>query len=87
MTLANQRGYDRIIVLTDGQWHYPSTDAWGGYAAGSPTSVSPAPLTDKAYLVNVEAYKNAVGSGKWRMIDGWSEGVLEYIRASESILA
>lgn len=78
--LANKHGYDRILVLTDGQWHYPAKERFGDAQA-----VSPAPLTDKAYLINVAAYKNAVGSGKWHMLDGWSEGVVEWIRASEII--
>lgn len=75
---ANADGYDRIIVLTDGQWHYPTGDA-----AGDATAVAPAPLTAKAYLLNVAAYRNAVGSGKWVMIDGWSEAVIDYIVATE----
>ena len=29
------------------------------------------------------SYKNGVGYGKWTHIDGWSEAVIEYIRALE----
>jgi hypothetical protein len=29
----------------------------------------------------VAGYKNTVGHGKWMHIDGWSEAVIEYIRA------
>ena len=76
---ANADGYDRIIVLTDGEWHYP-----GGDNGGPATAVSPAPLTDKAYLLNVAAYRNAIGSARWTMIDGWSEAILDYITASET---
>ncbi len=35
------------------------------------------------YLINVASYKNAIGYGKWMHIDGWSEAVIEYIRALE----
>ncbi len=37
----------------------------------------------KGYLINVASYKNGVGYGKWMHIDGWSEAVIEYIRALE----
>jgi hypothetical protein len=36
------------------------------------------------YMINVASYKNGVGYGKWTHIDGWSEAVIEYIRALES---
>jgi len=42
----------------------------------------PAP-SGKGYLINVASYKNGVGYGKWVHIDGWSEAVIEYIRALE----
>jgi hypothetical protein len=42
----------------------------------------PAPR-GKGYLINVASYKNGVGYGKWMHIDGWSEAVVEYIRALE----
>jgi 60 kDa SS-A/Ro ribonucleoprotein len=34
-------------------------------------------------VINVASYKNGVGYGKWTHIDGWSEAVIEYIRALE----
>jgi 60 kDa SS-A/Ro ribonucleoprotein len=37
----------------------------------------------KGYVINVASYKNGVGYGKWTHIDGWSESVIEYIRAQE----
>jgi len=37
----------------------------------------------KGYVINVASYKNGVGYGKWMHIDGWSESVIEYIRAME----
>ena len=43
----------------------------------------PAPK-GKGYVINVASYKNGVGYGKWTHIDGWSESVIEYIRALES---
>ena len=36
------------------------------------------------YVINVASYKNGVGYGKWTHVDGWSESVIEYIRALES---
>ncbi|MGB6385974.1 MAG: TROVE domain-containing protein [Terriglobales bacterium] len=36
------------------------------------------------YVINVASYKNGVGYSKWTHIDGWSESVVEYIRALES---
>ncbi len=35
------------------------------------------------YIVNVGGYKNGIGYGPWVTIDGWSEAIVEYIRASE----
>ena len=42
----------------------------------------PAPK-GKGYLINVASYKNGVGYGTWTHVDGWSEAVIEYIRALE----
>jgi 60 kDa SS-A/Ro ribonucleoprotein len=36
------------------------------------------------YVVNVASAKNGVGYGPWTQIDGWSESIVEYIRASEA---
>ena len=36
------------------------------------------------YVINVASYKNGVGYGDWMHIDGWSEAVIEYIRALET---
>jgi 60 kDa SS-A/Ro ribonucleoprotein len=46
----------------------------------------PAPR-GKGYVINVASYKNGVGYGKWTHIDGWSEAVIEYIRALEQTVA
>jgi len=35
------------------------------------------------YIINVAGYRNGIGYGPWVTIDGWSEAVIEYIRASE----
>jgi hypothetical protein len=37
----------------------------------------------KGYVINVASYKNGVGYAKWTHIDGWSESVVEYVRALE----
>ena len=61
-------GYDRIIVITDEQTH----DSVGAPLRGVP-----------GYVINVASYKNGVGYGAWNHIDGWSEAVVDYIRAFE----
>lgn len=43
----------------------------------------PAP-TGKGYMINVAAYQNGVGYGQWMHINGWSESVIDYIRAFEA---
>jgi 60 kDa SS-A/Ro ribonucleoprotein len=80
---ANRDGYDRIVVITDGQWHYSDTTTVQGYGEGDAQTVAPAPLTRLAYMINVASYKNGVGYGKWTNIDGWSDSVIEYIRTLE----
>ncbi|HLH07935.1 MAG TPA: TROVE domain-containing protein [Terriglobales bacterium] len=42
----------------------------------------PAPKAP-GYVINVASYKNGIGYGPWTHIDGWSESVIEYIRALE----
>jgi len=37
----------------------------------------------RGYMINVASNKNGVGYGTWTHIDGWSEAVIEYIRAVE----
>lgn len=76
--MANHDGYDRIIVLTDGEWH-----AIDGDTASPALIASPPPLTERAYMLNVSVEKNGVGYGKWTSIDGWSEHVLRYIQEAE----
>lgn len=38
----------------------------------------------KGYVINVASNKNGVGYGQWTHIDGWSEAVIDYIRANEA---
>src|SRR5215813_14055569 len=38
------------------------------------------------YMINVASYQNGVGYGRWTHIDGWSDSVVEYIRAAEPAL-
>jgi len=37
----------------------------------------------KGYVINVASAKNGIGYGAWNHIDGWSEAILDYIRAFE----
>lgn len=37
------------------------------------------------YVINVAAYQNGVGYGKWNHIDGWSEAVVRYIQELEKL--
>lgn len=38
----------------------------------------------RGYIVNVATDKNGIGYGPWVSINGWSEAILDYIKASES---
>jgi len=70
--LNRNHGYDRLIVITDEQ----AQDS-------VPGPRSDGRLRPPGYVINVASYKNGVGYGKWTHIDGWSESVVEYIRALE----
>lgn len=80
---ANREGYDRIIVLTDGQWHFMREGA-RQYQEADAKAVSPAPLTAKAYMINVATQKTGIGYGSWVSIDGWSERIFDFIREAEA---
>jgi len=82
--------YDRLIVITDeqAQDRVPGPDGSRGddsrghsrpRLSGGPGSSG----RSSGYMINVASYKNGVGYGKWTHIDGWSESVIEYIRALE----
>jgi 60 kDa SS-A/Ro ribonucleoprotein len=64
----NEQPHDRLIVVTDEQSH----------------DVVPDPSAKRAYMINVASARNGVGYGRWTHIDGFSEGVLRYIAASEN---
>lgn len=65
---AASLGYERLIVISDEQSHQSVQN----------------PLYDtKGYIINVAAYQNGIGYGKFTHIDGWSESVLDFIRVSE----
>jgi 60 kDa SS-A/Ro ribonucleoprotein len=59
--------HDRIIVITDEQTADRVAD----------------PVVDNAYMINVAAYQNGVGYGRWTHIDGFSESVLRFIAELE----
>jgi hypothetical protein len=40
----------------------------------------------RGYVINVASYQNGVGYGQWTHIDGWSDSVIEYVRAAEPVL-
>jgi 60 kDa SS-A/Ro ribonucleoprotein len=65
---VNAFPHDRLIVITDEQSH----------------DRVPEPTAKRAYMINVASYKNGVGYGRWTHIDGFSEGVLRYIREVEN---
>lgn len=63
---------DRVIVLTD--------------EVDCDRKLTPATANafgNRNYLINVAAYKNGIGYGKFTHIDGWSEAVLDFIRESD----
>lgn len=69
VTHVNSMPHDRLIVITDEQ----ATDGR-----------VPDPVAAKAYMINVASSKNGVGYGKWRHVDGFSEGVLRWMHAVEN---
>lgn len=70
-----EKNVHRMIVVTDEQ------DCAGN---GENSPLKATPLGKKNYLVNVASAKNGIGYGKWLHIDGWSEGVVDYIFAHEN---
>jgi len=53
------------------------TDEQSSDRVGSPNG--------KGYMINVGAYQNGVGYGRWTHIDGWSESTLNYIKEYEKL--
>ena len=76
--------YDRLIVITDEQAHdtVPSPGSWSDGHTAQRSQNGPGP---SSYVINVASYKNGIGYGRWTHIDGWSESVVEYIRALEQM--
>jgi len=64
----NRLAHNRLIVVTDEQSHDSVPD----------------PVAKHAYMINVASYRNGVGYGRWTHIDGFSEGVLRFIREVEN---
>jgi hypothetical protein len=60
--------HDRLIVITDEQSCTPVPD----------------PIVENSYMINVASSKNGVGYGKWKHIDGFSEGIIRYIAETEN---
>lgn len=61
--------YDRTIVITDEQ-SYDTPVAPKGH--------------DKGYIINVGSYQNGVNHAAWTTVTGFSEAVLDYIKAVEA---
>lgn len=59
--------YDRLIVLTDEQ----SND------------IVPGPKGNKGYIINVATYEKTVARKAWTRVAGWSEAIVDYIKACE----
>ncbi len=70
VTWARKQSPDRIIVITDEQSHDGVPD---------PNAAA------KGYVINVAPYRNGVGYGAWKHVNGFSESVLDYIREIENI--
>ena len=69
----HEREADRLIVITD--------------EVDCDHKLTPATANafgKENYLINIAAYKNGIGYGKFTHVDGWSESVLDFIRESES---
>lgn len=66
--VSRQVPFDRMIVITDEQSHDRVTY----------------PTTGRGYVVNVAPNKRGVGYGQWTHIDGWSERILDFVRATET---
>lgn len=64
----NQKPHDRLIVITDEQ----SADR------------VPAPVAERAYMINVASSVKSVNFGAWTGISGFSENVFRFIEAHES---
>lgn len=68
VNLANRTEHDRLIIITDEQSHTTVSD----------------PVSKKAYMINVASNQNGVGYGAWTHVDGFSEAIVDYIKAYEA---
>jgi hypothetical protein len=71
-----EKDAERIIVITDEQ--------------DCDTDVNKSPSKAKTfgkknYLINISCEKNGIGYRNWVHIDGWSEAVIDYIKAAEQL--
>lgn len=62
----------RVVVLTDEQDCDLKANPATALAFGSFN-----------YLINVASYENGIGFGRWTTINGWSEAIVDYMRAFE----
>lgn len=69
VTKMNGIKADRLVVITDEQSQDKVPDS----------------VHDKSYMINVASNQNGVGYHKWTHIDGFSEGVLNFIREVEAL--
>lgn len=81
---ANNDGYDRVICLTDGQWH--------SVRDGQPSNIEGDAINYKslvgsnAYMINVSNNKNGIGyKNGWTALDGFSETIVDYIIEAENL--
>jgi 60 kDa SS-A/Ro ribonucleoprotein len=68
--LPHEWSHGRLIVITDEQSHDQVPD----------------PVARHAYLINVASARHGVGYGRWTHLDGFSEGVLRWLREAEAVL-
>lgn len=71
---VNRLAHDRLVVITDEQ---ATGRAWGHEMVFNAR-------VDRAYMINVASAEHGVGYGAWTHIDGFSEQVLNYIKAYEA---
>ena len=71
-----EKDADRIIVITDEQ-------DCAGPGTNAPSNANP--FGKYNYLINVGTYKNGIGYDKWIHINGFSESILDFIQAYETI--
>lgn len=80
--VADQVGYDRLIIITDEQSH-EALSAPVAWEMRNGIRV-PKEKTPTGYVINVGSNKHGIGYGAWTHIDGWSESVVTYIQEVEA---